>query len=113
MATLRLSGKGNIDDVSRMLTDGITSSGITNELIGSSERKVGDSKAILLVFEKYYMRSSNRASLSIMLTQDFDTVYVDAVGSGGGQGVLFRFSWGAEEDFVSLVSDILTGYGFS
>lgn len=113
MATLKLSGKGNVDDISRLLQDGVTSSGFSCELIGSSERTVGESKAVLLVFEKYYIRSSNRASLSIMLTQVYDTVYVDAVGAGGGQSALFRFSWGAEENFVNLVRDILSGYGFS
>ena len=113
MAVLKPSGKGNVDEISRLLQNGVVSSGITNELIGSSERTVGDSKAVLLVFEKYYMRSSNRASLSVMLTQSFDTVFVDAVGAGGGQGALFRFSWGAEENFVNLVRDILSGHGFS
>jgi hypothetical protein len=67
----------------------------------------------MLVFEKYYMRSSNRTSLSVMLTQNLDTVYVDAVGSGGGQGALFRFSWGAEASFVSTVARVLQGHGFN
>jgi hypothetical protein len=67
----------------------------------------------MLVFEKYYMRSDNRASLSVMLTQEGDKVNVDAVGAGGGQGALFRFSWGAEENFVSIVQRILSVRGFS
>jgi hypothetical protein len=48
-----------------------------------------------------------------MLTQSMDTVYVDAVGSGGGQGALFRFSWGAEENFVGTVARVLQGHGFN
>jgi hypothetical protein len=112
MATVRLSGKGNIDEVSALLKSGITASGLSCELVDSSIRSVGGEKAILLVFEKYYMRASNRASLSIMLTHDGDTVYVDAIGAGGGQGALLKFSWGAEESFVSIVPNILNRMGF-
>lgn len=46
---------------------------------------------ILLVFEKYYMRASNRASLTVMLTQNEDMIYIDAIGSDGGQGACLVF----------------------
>ncbi len=65
-----------------------------------------------MVFEKYYMRSSNRASLTVALTSKNDEIVVDAIGAGGGQGVFFRFSWGAEEDFVSSIENILSGRNF-
>ncbi len=113
MDRLSISGKGNIDEIAQVLRNGIESSGITCELIGEFKRSVGEGAAVMLVFEKYYMRSGNRASLSIMLTQSLDTVYVDAVGSGGGQGALFRFSWGAEENFVGTVARVLQGHGFN
>ena len=109
MSRLSLSGKGDIDEISRVLKDGIESSGITCELIGEVSRTIDERAAIMLVFEKYYMRSSNRASLSVLLTQSMDTVYVDAVGSGGGQGALFRFSWGAEENFCGHCSKSAAG----
>jgi len=40
------------------------------------------------------MRSSNRASLTVVVTGRDNQVQVDAIGSGGGQGALFSFSWG-------------------
>ena len=113
MASLSLRGNGNINETAQLLISGVQESGITCELIDSAERRIGDRKAVLLVFEKYYMRSSNRASLSVMLTENEGTVYVDAVSAGGGQGALFRFSWGAEESFVSIVPRILKSRGFS
>ena len=113
MASISLVGKGNINEIARILISGVPESGLSCELIDSAERVLGDQKSILLVFEKYFMRASNRASLSIMLTSDGDIVYVDAVSAGGGQGALFRFSWGTEESFVGVVSTILSPKGFS
>jgi hypothetical protein len=65
-----------------------------------------------MVFEKYFMRASNRASLTVMVSGEGETVCVDAIGSGGGQGAIFKFSWGAEEGFVGTVEKILAGCGF-
>lgn len=112
MASLSIKGQGNIDEVANILISGVNDSGISCELIDSVKRNVGGDKVILLVFEKYYMRSSNRASLSVMLTHEGSDVFVDAVSSGGGQGALFRFSWGAEESFVGIVPRILSPRGF-
>ena len=113
MAKVSIKGEGDINQISRVLINGVQASGLSCELIDSSERTLGQNKVILLVFEKYYMRSSNRASLTCMLSQSEDTIYVDAVGSGGGQGALFKFSWGSEENFVSIVPSILSEHGFS
>ena len=113
MASVSLKGQGNIAEIAGIIQKGVLDSGVSCELVDSVVRKVGEDTAVLLVFEKYYMRSSNRASLSVMLTEDSGTIFVDAVSSGGGQGALFRFSWGAEESFVSIVPEILSGRGFS
>lgn len=113
MASVSLKGQGDIAEIAGLIEKGVLESGVSCELIDTIVRKVGEDTAILLVFEKYYMRSSNRASLSVMLTEDDgDIIYVDAVSAGGGQGALFRFSWGAEESFVSIVPQILSGRGF-
>jgi len=49
------------------------------------------------LFEKYYMRSSNRATLTVLAT-DFDGVTrVHLAAGGGGQGVIFRFDWAQEK----------------
>ena len=113
MSKISMHGKGDIEQISGLLTDKILSSGVSCELVDSSVRISGNNSVILLVFEKYYMRASNRASLTVMLCQNEDIIYVDAIGSGGGQGPIFKFSWGTEESFVNVVADILSNNGFS
>lgn len=48
-----------------------------------------------------------------MLTQNGDSICVDVIGSGGGQGVIFKLSWWSEESFISIVPKILSQHGFS
>lgn len=112
MAGLSMKGSGSAAAVAALLEEEIPKSGLSCELVESIRRTVGQSAVHLMVFEKYYMRASNRASLTVMVTENNGEVFVDAVGSGGGQGAIFRFSWGAEEDFVGAVSDLLSGQGF-
>ncbi|MEX1307381.1 MAG: DUF6054 family protein [Eubacteriales bacterium] len=113
MAEQSFRGRGDAKVIARMITDEVQAAGVTNNLVGSKIRENGDMTVVLLVFEKYYMRASNRASLSVMISQARDgEMTVDAVSSGGGQGVIFSFSWGAEDNFIGLLQKILTQRGF-
>ena len=62
----------------------------------------------LMIVEKFFFRNSSRASLTILLTTDDFNTNVEIVGSGGGQGLLFKFDWGAKEAFERGVIKILT-----
>jgi len=112
MASLSMTGLGNADHIAELLTQEILNSGISCELVDSIYRAAGSMGIYVMVFEKYYWRAGNRASLTVVVSGEGERVFVDAIGSGGGQGPIFKFSWGAEEDFVALVGDILAKYGF-
>jgi len=112
MASLSMTGLGSADQIAELLAQEIQNSGFSCELVDSIYRSAGGTGIYVMVFEKYYWRANNRASLTVVVSGDGDRVFVDAIGSGGGQGPIFKFSWGAEEDFVAVVGDILTRYGF-
>lgn len=62
----------------------------------------------LIVAEKFFIRNSSRASLSIVIAKDdFDEVIVEAVGSGGGNGWLYKYDRGAKESFENDIPKIL------
>jgi hypothetical protein len=67
-----------------------------------------------IVVEKFFFRNSSRASLSIVMVgiDEFST-RIEAVGSGGGQGMIFKFDWGAKESFENAIPRILTQEGIS
>lgn len=47
------------------------------------------------------MRNGNRASLSLTVVGDNSNIFIAAI--GGGSGVIFNFSLGAESDMVEIV----------
>ncbi len=64
------------------------------------EKSQPTSDTLFIVVEKYFFRNSSRASLSVVLVDK--GVYTEAtvVGSGGGQGLFFKFDWGASDSFM-------------
>lgn len=112
MASISMTGRGDAAAVAALLSEEIQNSGVSCELVDSVGRTIGQAAVYVMVFEKYYMRAGNRASLTVVVSGEGDQVCVDAIGSGGGQGAIFKFSWGTEESFVGVVADILQKRGF-
>ncbi|MFL0565610.1 hypothetical protein SAMN05216488_1786 [Microbacterium sp. LKL04] len=98
-------------DAARIVLDHVQSSGMTVECVGqhATATDAGHQSA-LLIFEKYYMRTSSRASLTVLLENLAGPSKVVFRGSGGGEGALFRFDWGASADFAATVVDALQPY---
>lgn len=63
-----------------------------------------------LVFEKYFMRVSNRAALVVIADNIQGVTDVRAVATGSSQGMIFNFDWGAADAFSGSVEDILREY---
>ena len=112
MAGITMTGRGDVSGIAGMLSERIQGSGISCRLVDTMQRRLGDGDLIVMVFEKYFMRASNRVSLTVVISGREGEVQVDAIGSGGGQGPLFSFSWGAEESFAGTVQRILADSGF-
>ncbi|MBO0602089.1 hypothetical protein I2483_10475 [Sporosarcina sp. E16_3] len=63
-----------------------------------------------VVLEKYYMRSSNRASLTVTIDNLEGQTKVHAVASGSSEGMFMRFDWGAGNNFANSVESALGSY---
>lgn len=63
------------------------------------------------VYEKYYNRAGNYASLSLHLYQKDDRVMLEAIGAGGGSGFM-NISWGSEGNFVAKLKKLMEQNGF-
>lgn len=113
MAKISLSGRGDLYAVARQLEAELIQHALSCSLVDRIERRVNGQMLICMVFDKYYMRTSNRASLTVTLLSDGDMIYADAIGSGGGEGAIFRFSWGADENFAGTAERILRSIGLN
>lgn len=98
---------GNYEDMVNRLHEDIMNSAMSIQLIDEKQYEINEVKTMVRVYDKYYMRSSNRASLTLTIVGYGPTIMVCAIGAGGSTGTLFNFSWGAEEDFISVVERAL------
>ena len=72
--------------------------------------KAGEDGAYKVLFEKYYMRSGNRATLTFLADNLEEHTRVHLSAGGGGQGIIFRFDWGAGASFSTSARDALAEY---
>ncbi|MBR3357292.1 MAG: hypothetical protein IKG46_05615 [Solobacterium sp.] len=76
------------------------------ELVGKEYREYSHEEVLVLVFEKYYMRSSGYGSLTVMLEDDGEEQRAVLIASGGGQGIM-NISYGANRKFAESAAEIL------
>ena len=112
MAKYERHVKGSFSRISSRLNAEVLNSGASVNLVDSTKLVVGGVTVDVRVYDKYYMRNSNRASLTLTVAGDENDCYVSAIGAGGGSGAVFNFSWGAEDDFVATVINAMRGMGY-
>ncbi|MDF2884804.1 MAG: hypothetical protein K0R54_5374 [Clostridiaceae bacterium] len=103
MAKFEKTIVGNFEEVINRLQSEIINSGISMELVEESNYSSGDTNIAVRVYDKYFMRNGNRASLSLTVAGHGNDIFISAIGAGGGQGIIFNFSLGAEEELVDVV----------
>lgn len=101
---------GDFWEVLRELEQEINNSGISMQLVDESNYSSDAVNIAIRVYDKYFMRNGNRASLSLTVVGNGNAIFISAIGAGGGQGVIFNFSLGAEEEMVEIVQDCVERY---
>jgi nucleoside-specific outer membrane channel protein Tsx len=108
MAKYEKQIKGNFEEIMSALHTNIMDRFSMN-LVDESDMELGNVKIGVRVYDKFYFRNENRTSLSLTIVGDGEDLMISAIGSGGGSGILFNFSWGAEDDIVGIVESIVNG----
>jgi len=109
MAKYEKTISGQFEEVLHHLENDIASSGITMNLVDESNHTYGDTNIAVRVYDKYFMRNGNRASLSLTVVGKCGDIFISAIGAGGGKGIVFNFSLGAEDDMVAVVESSVEG----
>lgn len=113
MSKRSFTGSGSPRVIADYLIDMLQKSSVSCQLADRVIRPTTAGEAVLLVFDKYYMRNSSRASLTVLLLGEGGRVTADCIGAGGSRGTLWRLDWGAEADFVGAAADSLLQLGFA
>jgi len=107
MAKFEKKITGDFDSVVRTIDKCVMDSGMSMNLVDKSDNQISDVKIAIRVYDKYFMRNGSRASLSVTVVGEEDQILVSAIGAGGGQGVIFNFSLGAETEMVEIVENCI------
>ncbi|TCT17180.1 hypothetical protein EDC18_101478 [Natranaerovirga pectinivora] len=59
--------------------------------------------SIIVVYEKYFMRNSSRAALTVTINNFYGDTEIESVSAGASQGMFFRIDWGANDEFANSV----------
>lgn len=112
MASRIYSGYQAEEVVYQKLKKSLLAGAISIKLVHDEIRMLGDQRVYFLVFDQYYSRANNRVSLSLLISNQNGMCKVTCVGSGGGQGLFFDFSWFSEDSFILKCEKILFELGF-
>ncbi len=66
--------------------------------------------AVVLVYEKYYMRTENKGSLTVIVENSSGRTLVQSLASGTSQNAFLRFDWGAADDFAASIIKIFKAH---
>lgn len=111
----RIIMKGNADsaEITKILKRHFSTETKHCSLIGEVSRSYGELNMNAMVFEKYYQKVTNKATLSLIVTGNKYTTIVDAIATTPGEGSMINFSWGTQEDFICVVIELLQKAGLS
>lgn len=79
------------------------------EFVDEMSRELGETKSLVLIWERYYMTTGSYASLIILLSEFRGYQSADIISSGGREAL---FSFDAEENFVKCGEKALRKFGF-
>lgn len=112
MAVAKLQGSGNLNELVRQATDGMLKTGLSVELIDEAHYQFGEHQFVVQVYEQYFMRAANRLSMTVSYAADGNRISLRCVGAAGGQGPIFKFSWGSEKSMVNSFVAVAERLGF-
>lgn len=98
------------EDAANRIHSEIINGSISGTLVDHYVRNVGATEMHVIIMEKYYMRSNNRASVTSTIDNFDGVTRVHVVAAGSSEGVFFRFDWGAGSNFANSVEWALNDF---
>lgn len=94
-------------EAAQKVKEAVTGS-FSGEVLDEYTRILPDGKEIIMIlFEKFYWRSNNRATLTFLADNLEGKTKVHLSAGGGSEGMIFRFDWGASASFGELAKSAL------
>lgn len=101
---------GDVDAFTAHVERLITEGSATAQLEGRIDRRVGDVRMVVLVFERYSMAGGNRLSLTIAVIANGQVIDVSAIASGGSAALFWKVNTFGEEAFLHKAVEAVESY---
>lgn len=91
---------GDIDAFVAHVDRAITGGSVTAHREGATDRRLGDARMVVRVYERFSAIGGNRLSLTIAVLGHGDQLEVSAITSGGSSAVFWKINTWGEEAFL-------------
>lgn len=109
-----MRGEGRVAEVKEALKKSMRGRGTAVEVMQDIAYNFPDHPFAVQVYEKYYMRVSNRLTLTVTYSQIRDNlVELVITGSVAAKTVFFSLSWGSEHNLVEAFAKMASAHGFT
>ena len=99
------------EDAKALVRRAITQLGVSVEVAGKLEHSLGDAELYVIVIEKYFLRTGDYTSLTIVVTGDDVRSRVEAIPAGAGGGAL-NIRLGADKRFAEDFGHAMRDAGY-
>ena len=99
------------EDAKALVRRAITQLGASVEVAGKLEHSLGGAELYVIVIEKFFLRTGDFTSLTIVVTSDEAHSCVEAIPSGAGEGVL-NIRLGADMRFAEDFEHAMRAAGY-
>lgn len=99
------------EDAKALVRRAITQLGASVEVAGKLEHSLGDVELYVVVIEKFFLRTGDFTSLTIVVTGDEAYSRVEAIPSGAGGGML-NIRLGADKRFAEDFEHAMRATGY-
>ena len=112
MAKLEKTLRGDLYRIAHFINDSILNGSVSASFEDESIIDLpGGGTVRHMVYERYSAFSSNRVSLSIVLTSDgSDTVHISAITAGGSNAMFFKIDTVGEGTFLAKLEETLNAW---
>ena len=101
---------GDPDAFVAYLDGAITGSSITATREDGSDHRIGGSRMLVRVYERYSASGGNRVSLCVSVLAAEGKMTVSVVTAGGSRAMLLKLNTFGEEAFLQRAVDAIRGY---
>lgn len=82
-----------------------------DNLLYDQTKEIGDGRIVsTLIYDKYFIRLSNRVTLLIMIDDINGFTNVSAVATGSSKGSIVKYDLGAKETYINSLKNLLQKY---